>query len=422
MQPGKLNSPAIMDLLESLLIPKRFKTSQEHKDSLDSTGTMAAAVSLSPLSSQEQTNLQPRAFGPNATELANPLHPPSGQQQSLGSRVHSGLAGPSNLQDIADFDRENPYIPQPKHKLFPIPGNANTGSATKFHNLCQSHGLKPDFTFTEVYPGGYTAKVVFGMEVAETIQPRIGKQPAKDAVCALAIQKLPSVRESTSKRKSFDTDVASDENWIGILQEYSQKPHRDMPLYGESGTTTAPFLFGCTVQVSDGPLTAFGVDLGPFTTKREAKVMAAREAVLWLRGHGKLSEATTKRQKTENISSAASLAGSTGLTQAVGSVNMEAKGSVTSAAQRVHMLANTLGLHQPRYDMQPSQTTSGATIPGVSFCDVVAYFDDRNLKAYPMLAGAIGRVERVFGKQKAKEACCEKVLSVLEEIKRSTNA
>ena len=147
-------------------------------------------------------------------------------------------------------------------------------------------------------------------------------------------------------------------------------------------------------------------------TKQGAKATAAKEAVLWLRANGKLPEAGIKRQKVADPQDLRE--GQTGLTQIMKSFGVE---STTSIPQRVHERVKDLGLYTPTYDLKPSTTASGTTSSG--HWDVAAIFDERDIAVFPALAGRIGEAKNVHGKQKAKDACCEKVLQSLELIQLS---
>ena len=126
----------------------------------------------------------------------------------------------ANLQDIADFDRENPYTPRTsKPALIPLQSNGNCANMVEFQQLCDQHSIKPEFTFTQVCEGGFTAKVSFATNIVEINEPRQGKKAAKEALCSLAIPRLPAVDKASRKRKSSETarSAEPEENWVGIL-------------------------------------------------------------------------------------------------------------------------------------------------------------------------------------------------------------
>lgn len=172
--------------------------------------------------------------------------------------------------------------------------------------------------------------------------------------------------------------------------------------------------FVCTVSIA-GSETQIGADLGPLPSKKDAKAAAAREAVLFLRAQGKLPETPSKRQQTTSLP-APVLPGHTGLTQAVQHIDFDGSPK-TTLPQRVHLLTASLGFNTPRLVAKLSLSGTGEPIPGnSSFYDVALYFDERDTSAEPRLRGPIGQVERVHGKDKAREACYGQVLTLLEAI------
>ena len=202
--------------------------------------------------------------------------------------------------------------------------------------------------------------------------------------------------------------------------ENAQLKNEPMPEYQEYQTDSYPIQFGCTITIAGGPIFPFGADLGPFRSKQDAKVVAAKEAVLWLRGAG-LLQTPVKRQKPNTRPGHHLLSDRTGLTQAVGGfdIDTEKSDSPSSLPQQVHNLVAALGFRQPRWDLQRSSTYSGEVpATGVLF-DMAAHFNEEDVAAEPKLAGSIGKVERIYGKKNAKEECCKKVLPLLKEIQRS---
>ena len=183
-----------------------------------------------------------------------------------------------------------------------------------------------------------------------------------------------------------------------------------MPEFNEFATQTYPAQFACTLTIADRPSEPFGSET-LFLTKQGAKATAAKEAVLWLRDNGGLPAVGTKRRKTLDVSSLGD--GNTGLTQILGSFGVEEKAPI---GQRVHEKIVALGLHSPIYHLAPSTVSSGQAMPTTGFWDIAATFDERDVAAKPKLAGRIGEAKHVYGKQKAKEACYEKVLQLLESF------
>ncbi|KAK3723235.1 hypothetical protein LTR37_001958 [Vermiconidia calcicola] len=414
-----------MDLLESLIVPSQEQLAEIYNSSdatRPSQGPMAAAT-LSQPSSQEQRH------NPGDQNPFSP--PPSGQTNDENvSLAPSGFAELANLQSIDDFDKAFPYR-EKKPKLVAVRSKGNPEASIKFQHICDQCGLRPEFTFSEPFPGYFKATVRFAGEVVETTEPQPSKKQAKDAVCELAIPRV-SAFESVKggkKRKSVDVgnespDVDRSENWIGMLLENAQQKKSFMPTYQEYRTETFPTMFSCSVSVAGGPLSPFG-DKNLFKTKQDARAAAAREAVLWLRSAGLLQQSSVKRQKADTPENVRPT-GQTGLTQAVADVDMGTEAAATpsttslSLPQQVHNLAVSLGFHQPQFRGYASNlSTHGEPVPdGLPFHDMEARFDERDIAREPKLAGPIGKVERVHGFRNTRNACCEKVLLVLEDIKR----
>ena len=128
-----------------------------------------------------------------------------------------------------------------------------------------------------------------------------------------------------------------------------------------------------------------------------------------------------KRQKKKSPSpeAAQSGTGNTGLTQVVNAFKMDAD-SPASFRHLVHNLVAQLGFQQPRFDSQPvSSTSTGESLSGANVLfNVAAYFKEDDVAVEPRLKGAIGQVERIYGRKKAQEACCQKLQPLLEDIKR----
>ncbi|KAK3710692.1 hypothetical protein LTR37_010111 [Vermiconidia calcicola] len=416
-----------MDLLRSLVVPSQEQLAEIYNSShatRPSQEAMATAVS-SQSSSQEQR------YNPGDQNPFSP--PPSGQtNDENASLAPSGFGELANLQSIDDFDKAFPYR-EKKPKLVAVRSKGNPEASIKFQHLCDQCGIRPEFTFSEPFPGYFQATVRFGGESVETIEPQPSKKQAKDAVCELAIPRITALESDKGgkKRKSVDAsnespDVDRSENWIGMLLENAQQKKSFMPTYQEYRTETFPTTFSCSVSVAGGPLSPFGGKT-LFKAKQDAKAAAAREAVLWLRSAGLSQQSSVKRQKAnspENIRPT----GQTGLTQAIADVEMGRKSPPTttplSLPQQVHNLAVSLGFHQPQFrsDLSSTANLRDGAPEGLPFYDMEARFDERDIAGEPKLAGPIGRVERVYGSKPARNACCEKVLLVLEDIQRRKNA
>ena len=193
------------------------------------------------------------------------------------------------------------------------------------------------------------------------------------------------------------------------------------PSYEEKQTERPPHLFACAVTLPNYPLSPFGIDSELYSSKTLAKKAAARQAVLWLRDQGRLVPDATnigdagasKRQK-QDVSAPAAEPGTTGLTQVLHDVDVNAA-SKKSLPQQVYELVASLGFSQPAFETRPSKSFGQ---PG-AFVDMAARFQGRDVQREPRLAGSVGKVERVFGKKQAREMCCRELLRGLEEIRRS---
>ena len=156
-----------------------------------------------------------------------------------------------------------------------------------------------------------------------------------------------------------------------------------------------------------------------FPTKQAAKSTAAKAAVVALREAGKIPEAGVKHQRTTDPNDLPP--GSTGLTQLLKGFDVDPSTTATttiavSSRQRLHQRAIELKLHaQPAYDIRPSSPSADGT-EAFGFWDVCAVFDARDVAGEPRFAGRIGEVKRVFGKEKAKDACARKVMKTFRDI------
>jgi hypothetical protein len=200
--------------------------------------------------------------------------------------------------------------------------------------------------------------------------------------------------------------------------EYCQGKKLPQPIYQEYVTESNPVQFVCSAQISQSPQTPFGMGTGPFSTKKDAKVAAAKEAVCWLRANNHMRQPPPKRIKVERDSPPVTLPDRTSLTQAVQDVdlNLHQKDS-QPLTSRLHDLVAVLRLRCPRFVATPCKTPSGAAaVPGMAVYQAALHFDEYDSKRIPRLAGPIGRVDGIYGQKKAKEACYEQAVQLLEQI------
>lgn len=144
--------------------------------------------------------------------------------------------------------------------------------------------------------------------------PHRNKKDAKDAVAQKACSIASAWPETPKARRKHGSENGGgggaaahdevgphDENWIGILQEYTQKTGALLPAYQHYNQPKPPYLFACTCTLpSQRPDSPFG---GPregrrgFRSKQAAKMAAAREAVAWLRASGMMAADGMKAAK-----------------------------------------------------------------------------------------------------------------------------
>ncbi|KAI7005550.1 hypothetical protein KC355_g8151, partial [Hortaea werneckii] len=222
----------------------------------------------------------------------------------------------------------------------------------------------------------------------------------------------------------IDSELLAAENFIGLLQEYTQANRQGSPIYEDSRTITTPIRFSCTVRIEDIPGTPLGSSTDFYQSKQEAKRAAAREAVLWLRSQGKMHPAppsVNKRLKLDQPFAMELSPKSTGLTQLVSNADLN-PGAKTTSAARLHELAAVLGFRPPIYESHPSVPPRGKTMNAhemnSAFIDMYVRFSDQDVQKDSRLAGPLGKVEHVHGRKTAKEQCCREAVRILEEIQR----
>ncbi|KAI7503878.1 hypothetical protein KC367_g1441 [Hortaea werneckii] len=364
--------------------------------------------------------------------------PPSAQYAQdvamLGSEAHAYAQDYSNLQSLDDFVSDNPFAPKERK----VPARAvhvNPEYSIKFNDLCVKHFIVPAFEYDMPHQQCETVSVQFGDRKVDAIGPFASKKHAKEEVCKLAWPQLLEMDERLqNKRKSseppqscsgsIDSQLLAAENFIGLLQEYTQANRQGAPAYEDSRTITTPIRFACTVRIEDMPDTPLGSSTDFYQSKQEAKRAAAREAVLWLRSQGKMRPAppsVNKRLKMEQPSAMESAPESTGLTQLVSNADLNTCAKTTSAA-RLHELAAVLGFRPPIYESHPSVPPPGKTLDAHeingAFVDMHVRFSEQDEQKDPRLAGPLGKVEHIHGRKNAKEQCCREAVRILEQIQR----
>jgi len=351
-----------------------------------------------------------------------------------GSEAYASVQDYSNLQSLDDFIRENPFAPKEKR----VPARAvpvNPEYSIKFNDLCVKHFIVPAFEHDMPHQQCDTVTVQFGDRKVDAIGPFASKKHAKEEVCKLAWPQLLEMddhlqnkRKKPEPSQSFsggiDSELLAAENFIGLLQEYTQANRQGSPIYEDSRTITTPIRFACTVRIEDMPGTPLGSSTDFYQSKQEAKRAAAREAVLWLRSQGKMRPAppsVNKRLKLDQPSAMELSAESTGLTQLVSYDGLD-PGAKTTSAARLHELAAVLGFRPPIYESHPSVPPPGKTLDAhemnSAFVDMYVRFSNQDVQKDSRLAGPLGKVEHVHGRKTAKEQCCREAVRILEEIQR----
>ena len=172
------------------------------------------------------------------------------------------------------------------------------------------------------------------------------------------------------------------------------------------------------MRFTGSPEPRFGVTLGPFSSKGNAKIAAAKEAVTWLRDGGLLRDTSVKRVRLNSSDPLDPPTTAPNVTPPAQSpvIDLEAEATMP-ATTRLHHLAFSLGLLQPRFDCHPSPRNPEDP-PAVPFYDAATLFDPRDVASETRLAGPVGKVERVLGQKRAKTACYQRTIDVLEDLRR----
>lgn len=287
--------------------------------------------------------------------------------------------------------------------------------------MCQAHSLTSSFSFNETEKGLFSSKVRLGEYTYEAAGPFTTKRLAKEAVVESALKMLESMKTplkadkaGAGKRKLSDRDASSsdeaDANWVAILHEFAQKNRHAQPQFNyiqhntylqqQIGLSTSPLQYSCTLGLEARPDYTFGSETTHYSSKAEAKRLAAKDAVIWLRAVGKLQdsveEISAKRRK--------SIAGEahTGLTQQTSLVRIE-----QSPAQLVVSLSLQLRLSPPQFVFDPLEG---------NFYVCTARYLDQDVQKEPRLEGLLSRTPPVHGQKNAKKLCCQDLVLLLEGI------
>lgn len=303
----------------------------------------------------------------------------------------------------------------------------------KLMHTSQIHRLTAKFDFTEETPQSFSATLLLtdGDQQVQSFSTGSNlyrsKKEAKENVAEQAVRYL-DTREPRPKHKVTTTDVAASggdvdksENWMGLINHFCQTSALPTPVFKDyQRGNDALFSTTCTMTLRDRGGITFGDATRFYSSKKAAKVVAAKEAVVFLRQQGALPSAPiaagihTSLNISQNMSSASmtasdlvdSLDPSYTLPASQNGDSTDSDSNGVSVTVQIINLCRILNLPQPQYKYLPSDNDTP------NFLDGAAYFPGE-----PDLRGPIGRVERVFGKKKAKEECAKRVLLVLEELK-----
>jgi hypothetical protein len=376
------------------------------------------------------SSLNAYAEDPPSVQTPNAPHTPShlistGMHQTAGGGSHTQpQQQPNNnnvttLLSLEDFDKlydvQQARVSSAAPVPIPLPITPTRSDAVpRFNHLCQTRSITHLFTFKEISKGLFSSKVEFGGHVCEAQGPFSSKKQAKEAVAQQANDVLENMgspsspseeeqRKSKAKRKrKSPSDEDDSENWIALLHEFAQKQHHSQPVFRffearmreqqQNGLSVSPSNYSCVLNLQARPLYDFGSEDAFFQTKAEAKRVAAKSAVTWLRSTGLLSESSDETPA--------------GPIQDASETTTE-----RSAAQLVVDYSLRLGLSQPRFDMRPAVDQAGGNL-----YTCTAHYTERDSRRVPQLEGPLCRTPPVYGQKNAKKMCCEALAVLLERV------
>ncbi|OQO02008.1 hypothetical protein B0A48_12481 [Cryoendolithus antarcticus] len=356
-------------------------------------------LALRNITNHTPATMDPAADQTMSLEGYDALHPPS--ENALRYRAGNKDHAPRSLH----------FSPP---AIVPLPVIETYGvAAAEFNALCQLHGLRPMFSFTEPAQGCFGVKLEFGEHVCEDQRPFPSKKQAKEIISQRGLEVLSNVElPARTKRKSEDPSSIDEENWIGLLTEYCQKNRFPPARYKDhiannvanqkAGLALTTYLHACTMTTDAAPGRTFGSETAVFTLKAAAKRSTAKEAVLWLRENAGLRvSAPAKHRKTEdgpNIS----------LTDAANQLTAQ------TPAQLVATRSLQLGVTPPSYQMKPVLPPDDAAT--AAWYVAAATFLPQDALKEPRLGGSVGETGSCNGQKNAKKECCKLVLILLNQI------
>ncbi|KAF1347521.1 hypothetical protein BDV97DRAFT_299353 [Delphinella strobiligena] len=287
-------------------------------------------------------------------------------------------------------------------------------------HISQTHRLTAKFEFDEDTPQSFSATLLLadGDQQVQSFSTASNlyrsKKEAKENVAEQAVKYL-DTQAPRPKVKATITDVAGlsgghvdkTENWMGLLNHFCQTSALPAPVFKDyQRGNDAFFSTTCTMILPDRGDITFGDATSFYSSKKAAKVVAAKEVVVFLREQGALPSAPIAAASMTASDLVDSLNPSYTLPASQNGDSTDSDPNGVSVTVQVINLCRILNLPQPHYKYDPSEDMTS------NFLDSAAYFPGE-----PDLRGPIGRVERVFGRKKAKEECAKRVLLVLEELK-----
>jgi hypothetical protein len=378
--------------------------------------------------------LNSRSSGTNANAYATPhpsvqasnaqLHTPS---HFITTRMHQTTEYMSHTQprpqattllSLEEFDKlyavQSARVSSAAPVPVPLPIAPNSEAVPKFNHLCQTRSITHLFTFEEVSKGLFSSKVEFGGHVCVAEGPFFSKKQAKESVAQQALDVLESTEPPPPpqkelrkdrgvpkpKRKSSDQDER--ENWVALLHNFVQKQHHSQPVYRFfeakmreqqlQGLSISSSNYSCVLNIQARPMYDFGSEDEFFQTKIEAKRVATRSAVLWLRSMGLIPESGDEAHTSPK--------------QEASEMNTE-----KSAAQLVVDDSLRLGLSPPQFDIKPA-----GDLAGKNFYICAALYLDVDSRRVPQLEGPLCQTPPVFGQKNAKKMCCEALVVLLKRV------
>lgn len=366
----------------------------------------------------------------------------------MREREMANKAENRNLQPPASKMARNSHLPQSSEPVF-LASRPKSEFVSQLNHRAQVHGLTTLFDYEEKMPHLFSASLRL-MDKSEEVQSFNTaealfrtKKEAKDAVAEQGLNYLiahpPAPKRSSVPQAAAATQVDKSENWMGLLNHYCQISGIPPPIFQDHQQGTAAlFSSTCTLHLPPSVANRSVVELGSATTycssKKAAKASAAKEAVILLRSKGALPKttiaaglhtpdylasknnsaafATTPCSSDTLVSTAMSASSVSPPATSTTSPSPSATTTFSNhpdqpPTSQILNLCSLLGLSPPQYQYTPNPSNP-------SFYSCAAYFPGKRDRE---LCGAVGVVERVFGKKQAKAQCAKILVGVLEGVR-----